>query len=233
MSSGVVQPLTDGRPLAAMLLASVLIHAVLLAAWGPSTPPAAPQASALSVRLQAGTTASAQAAAETPQASTAVKTEVAERHAVRTRPAVPAATPREAVRPSAPPAPHIVEVEPATASLPRAGTADAAATPPEARAEAMAASRILADIRLALARHFRYPPLARRLGWEGDVVLGFRLHADGRIDDIRITRPSGHRLLDRSAREALGRVQRVRLAAGLIDGSRVLELPVQYRLTDS
>lgn len=233
MASGVAQPLTDGRPLAAMLLASVLIHAALLAAWGPSTPAAAPQASALSVRLQAGTAASAQAAAEAPPAATAVNTEVAERHAALTRPAGAAAPPREAAPPSAPPAPPIAEVEPATASLPRAGADDAAATPPEAGADATAASRILADIRLALARHFRYPPLARRLGWEGDVVLGFRLHADGRIDDIRITRPSGHRLLDRSAREALGRVQRVKLAAGIIDGSRVLELPVQYRLTDS
>jgi protein TonB len=79
----------------------------------------------------------------------------------------------------------------------------------------------------ALARHFRYPLLARKRGWQGEVLLAFRLESDGRILDARIARSSGYRLLDRAALDALGRIK------GIDNGAQqglTLQLPVIYRL---
>ncbi|NOR50983.1 MAG: hypothetical protein GQ470_00035, partial [Gammaproteobacteria bacterium] len=38
----------------------------------------------------------------------------------------------------------------------------------------------------ALSNHFSYPFLARRRGWQGEVILAFTLESDGQILDIRI-----------------------------------------------
>lgn len=78
-----------------------------------------------------------------------------------------------------------------------------------------------------LARHFSYPLLARKRGWEGEVLLAFRLEADGRIVDARIARSSGHGVLDRAALTALGKVKRV--PSGSLRGV-AMQLPVIYRL---
>ena len=111
------------------------------------------------------------------------------------------------------------------ASIPPQSDAGQAGAPPS--------SRLLARIRLELARHFTYPWIARRRGWEGTVVLGFRLLPDGRIDDIEVRKSSGHRLLDLAARRALARVGRIRLDDWRPPAPRSLELPVEYRLIDS
>lgn len=87
--------------------------------------------------------------------------------------------------------------------------------------------RLLGRIRLALADHFRYPLQARRLGWQGEVVLAFRLEADGRILDARIARSSGYRVLDRAALDALDKVKGMRHESGR---GINLQLPVIYRL---
>jgi len=79
----------------------------------------------------------------------------------------------------------------------------------------------------ALADHFRYPLLARRRGWQGEVVLSFRLEADGRILDARIARSSGYGVLDHAALAALGKVKRI--GHGM-PRSLTLQLPVIYRL---
>jgi protein TonB len=79
----------------------------------------------------------------------------------------------------------------------------------------------------ALADHFRYPLLARRRGWQGEVVLAFRLEADGRILDARIARSSGYGVLDHAALAALGKVKR--LERGM-PRSLTMQLPVIYRL---
>lgn len=82
-----------------------------------------------------------------------------------------------------------------------------------------------------LAKHFRYPRLAQRRGWEGTVVLSVRILPDGRLDDIRITRSSGRALLDRSARQALAGVKRLPQFADRVgEDGLALEIPVTYRL---
>lgn len=84
----------------------------------------------------------------------------------------------------------------------------------------------------ALADHFRYPLLARRRGWEGKVLLAFRIEPDGLLGGVRVIRGSGHRLLDGAAMESLQKVKRVDVPPGMLTGGLDLELPVEYRLTE-
>jgi protein TonB len=84
-----------------------------------------------------------------------------------------------------------------------------------------------ASLRDAIQRGIAYPPVARKMGWEGDVVVAFRIHPDGSADDIRVVRGSGFAVLDRNAVEA------VRGAAPFRNppGEAEILTPVVYRLT--
>lgn len=97
-----------------------------------------------------------------------------------------------------------------------------------------ARAEILARVRDDIARHFNYPLLARKRGWEGEVRLGLHILANGDIGRIVIAQSSGHALLDRSALETLSRIGQVGGAAAWLQGrSLELTLPVIYRLTSS
>ncbi len=54
-------------------------------------------------------------------------------------------------------------------------------------------------IRDAIQNAIAYPPTARRMGWEGKVVVGFHLLPDGSVRDVRIVESSGYSALDRGA----------------------------------
>lgn len=84
-------------------------------------------------------------------------------------------------------------------------------------------------IQLALARNFRYPAMALRRGWQGEVQLSFRLERDGRILDARVARSSGYVILDRAA---LASLQQIGAIAAQLPTARQLELPVIYRLQE-
>ncbi|MFZ5906757.1 MAG: energy transducer TonB family protein [Nitrospirota bacterium] len=62
------------------------------------------------------------------------------------------------------------------------------------------------SIREIIQRNTLYPVLARRMGWEGKVIISFLLMPDGKVLDIRITKSSGHEILDRNAVETIKRV---------------------------
>lgn len=98
---------------------------------------------------------------------------------------------------------------------------------------ASTAASLAARINLDLARHFHYPPQALRRGWQGIVLLGFRVGIDGSIDSIHIAQSSGHALLDRAALGALSKVHKVALDSGLLRAALDLQLPVVYRLEES
>ena len=116
----------------------------------------------------------------------------------------------------------------ATAPVPAAATGSAAPAP-----EPGLAAEVRRIIRLRLAGEFHYPVLARRRGWEGEVVLAFRVDADGRIGNVKVANSSGFGLLDSAARDALLRVATVALADGRRPGTALdLTLPVIYRLSE-
>jgi len=84
-----------------------------------------------------------------------------------------------------------------------------------------------------LARHLQYPPLARRAGWEGTVLLAVTLDPDGVLAAVRVERSSGYEILDRAAADTLRRVGRIQEAAKWLHGQTLeLLLPIVYRLTD-
>jgi protein TonB len=77
----------------------------------------------------------------------------------------------------------------------------------EAGAGEKAKSRYLnehfAFIRDKILQRVTYPPLARRMGWQGKVVISFIINLNGMIKDPQVAQGSGHEILDQSALEAL------------------------------
>ncbi|GEM_PF-3595542 len=96
---------------------------------------------------------------------------------------------------------------------------------------AQLASRARQQVEIHFREQFRYPRIARQRGWEGRVVLTFRLQPDGRITDVEVTESSGRSILDENARQTLVHIQRVpEIADRLQSGALELEVPVTYRL---
>ncbi len=87
----------------------------------------------------------------------------------------------------------------------RGGGGDGGAA--EAQAGEKAKSRYLAEhfafIRDKILQNVVYPPLARRLGWQGKVVLSFVINPNGTIKEPQVAQGSGHEVLDQNALEAL------------------------------
>ncbi|HEY5577053.1 MAG TPA: energy transducer TonB [Deferrimonas sp.] len=152
-------------------------------------------------------------------------------------PASPAAANPPAVTPPSNPA------EPTTgknASAPGSPHPPAAATASTAQGPAKAASGSppgpsgagppAADftwIRDAIQHAIAYPATARRMGWEGKVVVAFQLLPDGSVRDVRVVQGSGHAALDRGAIDA------VRNASPFTRSPIEAEVitPIVYRLT--
>lgn len=57
----------------------------------------------------------------------------------------------------------------------------------------------LSFIRDAVERETRYPDMARRMGWEGKVVIAFIVCPDGLVEDIRVIESCGFKALDKNA----------------------------------
>ncbi len=56
-----------------------------------------------------------------------------------------------------------------------------------------------AYIRDKILRNIRYPAMARRLGWQGRVLLSFIITLDGSIKEAKIMQGSGFDVLDKNA----------------------------------
>ena len=82
-------------------------------------------------------------------------------------------------------------------------------------------------IRDAIQHAIAYPATARRMGWEGKVVVAFQILPDGSVRDVRVVQGSGHAALDRGAIDA------VRNASPFHRSPVEAEVitPVIYRLT--
>ena len=78
-----------------------------------------------------------------------------------------------------------------------------------------------------------YPALARKRGWQGQVVLVVEVGCDGAAQTVRVERGSGYPLLDEAAREA---VRRWRFQPGTRDGEAVVTqvlVPVHFVLEEN
>jgi protein TonB len=81
-------------------------------------------------------------------------------------------------------------------------------------------------IRDAIMRNIRYPERARKMGFEGRVLLSFVVMEDGSTARIRVVQGSGFGLLDEDAKRA---VAKTRIVRG-VPGSTPVLLPVVYSL---
>ncbi len=146
-------------------------------------------------------------------------------------------SPRLKAAPPPPAAERLARSDPGPSQRDMRSTAPAPVpAPPEATAPTAsdperADSVLRARLRTDLARHFSYPLLARRRGWEGAVRLKFTVQSDGRLTDARIVQSSGYKILDSSALRSLQGVGYLPELVAWINGQTVdVELPVIYRL---
>ncbi len=203
---------------------SVVVHGVLagvfLVLGGMLTP--TPETIRLDFSLQAPVLAPA---APVPVAAPQVtKAPAAVQKPPPARAVVPKPRPRPQVRSQAPPqtAPSLPDQhptaaakapdtavapdDPATASTDSAqgAAASGTGTPPANAGEAYRRAHFIA-IRDAILAQLRYPMIARRQGWSGQVEVAFLIAPDGSVSELRIRTTSGHEVLDEQALAAIRR----------------------------
>lgn len=94
-------------------------------------------------------------------------------------------------------------------------------------------NQLLGTLQTQLSQFLVYPPLARRRGWEGTVLLGLRVESDGHLDRIHIEQSSGYAVLDHSALNSLIRLGHLADASAWLNGHDMeMQLPVIYRLIE-
>ena len=92
-------------------------------------------------------------------------------------------------------------------------------------------NRVLSRIRTDLQKYFVYPLLAQRQGWQGRVLLGFSVAANGMIRNIHVASGSGYPILDTSAVTALSHIHHLYESRGWLQGKSLeLQLPVVFQL---
>lgn len=81
-------------------------------------------------------------------------------------------------------------------------------------------------IRETVMKNIKYPERARRMGWEGIVLLSFIVLENGAVKDVKIMSGSGYRTLDDETREAVEKTTFKQKMPCRI----VVHLPVEYKL---
>lgn len=84
----------------------------------------------------------------------------------------------------------------------------------------------VAALRAIIKRHLVYPSVARRMGWEGKLLLSFVICGNGQARDIIVLESSGRDLLDRSALETVSKISS--FPASSVDAKVIV--PVVYQL---
>jgi len=104
--------------------------------------------------------------------------------------------PVESAQPAQPvPAPPVAAAAPQpTAPAPQSTATLSAAPSADAQSRDQYRVQLIDEAR----RHKRYPPLARENNWQGNVLVGVAIAADGRAS-VTVKGSSGHELLDRQA----------------------------------
>ncbi len=138
-------------------------------------------------------------------------------------PSVPEPPPPEVPRPEPPKPTHPLPAPPRRVAPPASSAAAPAATPSRTTASS--------SLRPRFNPKPSYPPEARRLRQEGQVLLDVEVSADGRATSVSVRRSSGFPLLDAAAQEAVRRwtFDPARVA-GLAVATRS-EVPVTFKLS--
>ncbi|MDX6749826.1 energy transducer TonB [Geminicoccaceae bacterium 1502E] len=138
--------------------------------------------------------------------------------------------PREAVQEAPPPAAADTEPTASSGAGENSGPASEAATTPGVRRQQGAGTAASGPVALAGNPQPDYPPLARRRGLEGRVLLRIAVGADGAVRDVAVVEGSGHRLLDEAALEAVARWRFRPASDGVTAVAGTVDLPISFRL---
>lgn len=88
------------------------------------------------------------------------------------------------------------------------------------------AERQFSFIRETIMQGIAYPERARRMGWEGKVILSFVVRENGSIEDVKVVTSSGFSILDENARDTIVKTNfKKKVPVRLY-----VLLPVEYRL---
>lgn len=244
-------PCRKSGPVARALLAALAGHALLLgilitSSNLPRTAASGAPPALMLVRLPA-TPTSAESAPVARESPTDHKRHVripAARPTLAAKGATsPPAARESGLAPSAQAADAIATAALAAESAPSAATTPPTPSPdgstqPDAESsastvDALHAARndIQSRIHRDFSRHFSYPPLARRHGWEGAVRLGYDVTSEGRVVNVRVLASSGYLVLDRDAQETLSRIPPLG-PTGWPRPIEALELAVHYQLME-
>jgi protein TonB len=215
-----------GRLLGYAVLASLLLHALVFTILPAAREFAAlvpPEPEPLIARVEQLEPPPAPAPAAKPE----VRKPAPQPHVRVVKPAPVA----EAVAEPAPPKPDPISPVPAPAPQP----VPAQAVPAPASSPPALDPRIRSDYALrineAAERYKVYPRVAIDNNWQGEVGLVMAIGSDGRIASLRVTKSSGHRVLDEQALEMFARAKpRVRIPAALRGRAFELELRAVFRL---
>jgi protein TonB len=224
--------------LAVAVVASILLHALLLAL------PVTRELSALTAPEPEPLVARVERPAPPPAPPQAPVREIRKPEPKRPEPVakpVPAAPgpARVARAPVAPPAAADAPLPapapaPVPAPVPRIDPgAVATVAPPASAVEAGVLERYRQAVTRAAARFKRYPRVAIDNDWEGEVVVLVAIGADGRLAALRVKRSSGHEVLDLQALQMFDNASRsVPVPAELRGRACELELRAIYNLRD-
>ncbi len=188
-----VMPLRDRSLIVAVV---VLVHVSLLWSWAalPSLSKPAHHEMSVSVVMSSAP----QPAMAIPQPPRPVTPQpVAKPTPVTPQPEIPQPRVEQPVAPAENPAPAPAAANPVPSQAPAvasAQTANAAPSLPDREPDYRAAY---------LNNQARYPMAARRMGWEGKVVLSVEVLANGSPGQIKLHQSSGHEVLDNAALQAV------------------------------
>jgi len=85
----------------------------------------------------------------------------------------------------------------------------------------------LSIISSIVQRSITYPPIARKMGWEGRVLLSITLREDGSLKDVKVLESSGYQVLDKNAVDT---VKRVAHLFPKPPAEVIIKLPINYKL---
>jgi periplasmic protein TonB len=169
----------------------------------------------------------AAAPAETPVAKKTAKPQPKAPKAAPERPQLPAPPEVEARAESAPDvelpaAPAVAAIEPHPVPPPQAAEA------PESLSRDQYRLQLIDEAR----RHKRYPPLARENNWQGDVLVGVLVGANGRAS-VTLKGSSGYEVLDRQALEMFRQAARAVTVPSALRGKEfALDVRAVYGLEE-
>jgi len=250
-TAGLLRPLRQERTFLWCVLASIVLHALVLIGLSQRDAPAPPAKALLVLTARLAPVASAPRAQ--PPAPTAMPVapppsppkSVPEPRSVQTTPApaVSKKAPADALQPApaeSAPADSAAVASSAPSAAP--GQARQALQPPvgapteaNARSGSEADSGTLEQYRLALIvatrRYKRYPAIAMEKGWQGRVEVRMEIGANGLLASASIKRSSGHEILDNQALDMLKKGKTtVQIPSSLRGRAFSIDVPVIFNL---